>query len=131
MLEVASESTGHRDVVDKREKYAIFEISEYWRFDETGEYHGTRLAGDRLVNGAYAPIDIDELPDGSLQGYSAALNLYLRWQDGQLLWIDPATGEHIATFDSERNRADRERNRADTAEARIRELEERLRLSEG
>ncbi len=131
VLEVASESTGHRDVVDKREKYAIFEISEYWRFDETGEYHGTRLAGDRLVNGAYAPIDIDELPDGSLQGYSAALNLYLRWQDGQLLWIDPATGEHIATFDSERNRADRERNRADTAEARIRELEERLRLSEG
>ena len=47
-------------------------IPEYWRFDETGEHHGKRLAGDRLVNGQYQPMLIEELPDGVLQGYSAA-----------------------------------------------------------
>ena len=38
--------------------YAALGIPEYWRFDETGNYHGVRLAGDRLVNGQYQPIDI-------------------------------------------------------------------------
>ena len=42
------------------------------------------LAGDRLVDGAYQPISIDELEDGSLEGHSAALNLNLRWEQGQL-----------------------------------------------
>ena len=92
---------------------------EYWRFDETGEHHGARLAGDRLVDGRYVPIDIRKLPDGSLEGYSAALNLNLRWENGRLGWHDPAMGEHIATFDTER--AGRLQ-----AEARVRELEEEI-----
>ena len=37
-----------------------------------------------------------------MQGYSAVLNLHLRWEQGQLAWHDPATGRHIATFESER-----------------------------
>ena len=64
-----------------------------------------------------------------LEGYSAALNLNLRWEDGQLKWHDPDTGDHIATFESEREarlkereRADHERERADLErEARLRE----------
>ena len=67
------------------------------------------------------------------------MNLNLRWDDGQLGWYDPATGQRIATFDNERSRADSERparlvaeKRADAAEARaerasIRELEAELR----
>ena len=51
-----------------------------------------------------------------LQGYSAELNLYLRWEQGQLRLHDPATGRHILTYDDQRARAD-------SAEARIRELE--------
>ena len=134
VMEVASRNTGDTDVTDKRVGYAALLIPEYWRFDETGEHHGTRLAGDRLVEGEYVAIDIEELVDGSLQGYSAALNLYLRWEGGQLQWFDPATGEHIATFDSERAgrlqeraRADAAEARAAAAEARVRQLEERLR----
>ena len=134
VLEVASRSTADEDTGPKREDYAALGILEYWRFDPTGEFHGARLAGDRLVDGIYQPIPIDELPDGSLQGHSVALNLTLRWERGQLGWYDPATERHIATFDSERsarlvaeNRADDERNRADAAEARIRELEAELR----
>ena len=147
VLEVASASTANTDTGAKRTDYEALGITEYWRFDETGEHHKTKLAGDRLVNGRYEPIAIEQLPGGILQGYSEALNVHLRWEQGRLAWHDPATGEHIATFESERARADREREarieerearitesaRADAerearlaAEARVRELEERL-----
>ncbi len=141
VLEVASESTGAMDVGAKRVDYARLGIPEYWRFDETGEYHGARLAGDRLVEGRYEPIPIETVSDGVLQGYSPALNLYLRWEDGALVFYDPATGRPIASLEDERQaraaaealaeaqqvRADTEQARADSAEARVRELEERLR----
>ena len=125
VLEVASESTGENDVGDKREYYQVLGIPDYWRFDETGEHHGEKLAGDVLVEGRYEPVEIQELPGGALQGYSRALGLYLRWEEGQMVPRDPATGEPIATLESERARAEAERKarlreqaRADTAEAR-------------
>ena len=68
VLEVASASTGVIDVTDKRDDYAALGIGEYWRFDETGEHHGARLAGDRLVDGEYIPIDIEEVAEGILTG---------------------------------------------------------------
>lgn len=120
VLEIASLHTGHIDVGAKRDDYAALAIPEYWRFDETGAYHGSRLAGDRLAAGAYEPMPIEEVEDGVLQGYSAVLNLHLRWNRGQLEWHDPATGRHIATFEDER--AARLQ-----AEARARELEAELR----
>ena len=115
VLEIASSSSGRTDRIDKRRDYAALGIPEYWRFDETGRHHRARLSGDRLAEGRYEPIPIEVLADGILQGYSAALNLNLRWENGQLAWHDPATGRHIATFESERNRAESER------EARIQE----------
>ena len=134
VLEVASESTGDEDVGEKRDDYAGFGILEYWRFDETGEYHGDRLAGERLVDGEYQPIEIEQLSEDVLQGYSEVLNLNIRWHAGQLEWFDPATGRHIPTFDDERARAEDERTarivaerRADAAEARVRELQDELR----
>ena len=117
VLEIASRSTGIIDVTIKREHYAAMGILEYWRFDATGEYHGARLAGDRLVDGRYVPIPIDPLPGDILQGRSRALNLLLRWEQRRLGWHDPATGDHIATFISERAGRIRERDRADHAEA--------------
>ena len=126
VLEIASPSTGERDVEWKRPRYAELGVREYWRFDETGEHHGARLAGDRLVDGQYEPMDIEEVEEGVLQGYSEALNLLIRWEHGQLGWHDPATGRHIPTFDDERARADAETVRAMEAEARVRELEAEL-----
>ena len=123
-LEIASRSTGRRDTVDKRISYAALGIQEYWRFDETGQFHGTRLAGDSLVSGQYEPLPIEALTDGSLQGYSAILSLNLRWTDGQLGWYDPNTGEHIPTLDDAEARAN-------AAEARVRELENQLRQLDG
>ncbi len=133
VLEVASESTAEADVGAKRDYYAELGIPEYWRFDETGEFHGTRLAGDRLVDGQYQAMVIEELPGGVLQGYSAVLNLRLRWKNGQLIWHDPATGQPILTYEDQRDRADNAQARADAerqahlaAEARNRELEAEL-----
>ena len=140
VLEIASRHTGHIDIDEKRAAYESLGVLEYWRFDETGRYHRTRLAGDRLVNGRYMPVGIDELSAETLQGYSDALDLHLRWERGALGLYNPATGQHIATFTSERVRANREQARADReqaradreraarlqAEARMREMEEQL-----
>ena len=127
VLEIASEKTGWRDVTVKREGYAALGIPEYWRFDNTGgRFHGTPIAGDELVEGEYRPIGIERIGEGTYQGYSAVLNLYLRWEDGALGWYDPATGRHITRFSDERERADAERAARLAAEARIRELEAEL-----
>ena len=145
VLEVASRSTGREDTVVKPEAYAALGIPEYWRFDETGDFHGARIAGDRLVNGEYMPITIERLSEDALQGRSEVLGLDLRWHAGQLEWHDPATGRHIVTFDDERFRADSAESRAVAAEARadderegriqaesrVRELEEELRRMRG
>ena len=145
VLEVASRSTGRRDTIDKRIIYADLGIPEYWRFDETGRYHGARLAGDRLVDGRYEPIALDELPDGSLRGHSIILNVDLRWIDGHLGWYDPATGERFVSLESEREahayeraararaeaRAAAEHEARTSAEVRIQELEEQVRQLRG
>ena len=127
VMEIASPSTGRIDANEKRNDYATLGIPEYWRFDETGGSHGTRLAGDKLVEGRYEPIAIYELSGDILQGFSPTLNLHVRWERGELVWIDPATEERIATFEDERAARLRAETRADHAEARVRELEERLR----
>ena len=119
VMEIASRSTGREDVEQKPADYAALGIPEYWRFDETGEFHRTKLAGDRLVDGQYEPISIQEIEDGILQGYSAALNLLIRWEQGQLRWHDPRTEEHIPTFEGER-----EARLA--AEAQVQELQKEL-----
>ena len=127
VLEVASPSTGRVDVGEKRVDYAALGIQEYSRFDETGEHHGTRLAGDRLVDGVYVPIPIEQLDDGLFQGYSEVLQLCLRWAAGQLRWYFPPEERYVATLESERARAERAQARAEQAEARVRELEDKLR----
>ena len=136
VLEIASRSTGREDAGPKRRDYAALGIPEYWRFDHTptGEHHGTRLAGERLVNGEYVAMDIEELPGGGLQAYSSVLDLNLRWERGELVFYDPATGRPIATLEDERARADTaeaelnaEREARIAAESRVRELEELLR----
>ena len=147
VLEIASEHTGSTDVGRKREDYERLQIREYWRFDETetGRHHGARLGGDMLVDGQYRPAAIEEVGDGALQGYSPVLDLYLRWERGELVWIDPATGQPIATLEDERARVEgaetrarqeeearvQAETRADSAEARVRELEEENRRLRG
>ena len=133
VMEIASRRTGENDVEDKPARYAALGIPEYWRFDETGQFHGTKLAGDQLAGSRYDPIPIEESEEGVLQGYSAVLNLFIRWECGELRWHDPETGQEIPTFEREREGrlAEQEARLAEqegrlAAEARIRELEDEL-----
>ena len=124
VLEVASVRTADNDVTGKRRDYAAFGIPEYWRFDPTGgRRHDAPIAGDRLVDGVYHPIEIVEVEPGHLHGHSDILNLDPCWDHGQLRWYDAGAGEHLKTFVEERE------GRI-AAEARVRELEEELRRQE-
>ena len=126
VMEIASRKTGGTDVEDKPARYAALGVSEYWRFDETGDFHGTKLAGDQLADGQYETIAIEEVEEGVLQGYSAVLNLLIRWERGQLRWHDPETRREIPTFEREREGRIAAEAERDTAQARIQELEAAL-----
>ena len=127
VMEIASRRTGRQDIARKRDGYAALGIPEYWRFDETGEFHGTLLAGDRLAaDGQYQPIPIEEVAEGVLQGFSQVLNLHIRWENGQLRWHNPETGRPIANLEDEREARIRAEEARLLAEARVRELEARL-----
>ena len=141
VLEVASATTANQDVVNKRQDYAAFGISEYWRFDPTGgRRYDAPIAGDRLMNGAYQPVEIVAIGPDHLHGHSDVLNLDPCWDHGELRWFDPASQTHLLTFDQEREgriaerqariaaeaRANTEREARAAAEARVRELEAEL-----
>ena len=159
-LEVASKSTGARDYTVKRAGYAGYGVSEYWRFDRTGgRFHDVPLAGDALVNGEYEPLTIARDPVARLWGYSAVLGLELWWDDGELRFRDPVSGEFLlnareleqarleAEEDAELQRnarlaaevrmdaaeedAELQRNARLAAEARIAEMEAELRRLRG
>ena len=137
VLEVGSASTGLADYTTKRDGYAGYGVTEYWRFDPSGgQYHDRPLAGDTLVEGQYEPIPIN-VESGVHWGHSAVLGLDLYWQDGNLRFYDPATGEFLSDFfevvgerDAMREELDAERVMRLSAEAEIRLLRERLRQLE-
>ena len=153
VLEVGSKSTGEVDEGDKRRDYARFRVPEYWRFDPSGgDFHTTRLAGDRLVGGEYHPITIHRSAERHFWGHSDVLNLDLCWEEGSLRFWDPVGQRYLHTYmeenearrqaearaDTERDAriAERdariaERDARITAEARARQLEEELRRLRG
>ena len=76
VLEIASPSTWREDIARKRDIYAGLEVSEYWRFDPTGELFTPALAWERLEgDGTYRPMPLSTGPDGTLWAHSAVLGL--------------------------------------------------------
>ena len=129
-VEVASASTARQDVTAKRQIYARIGVREYWRFDPTGgNYHGQPLAGERLFEGAYRPIELTREPDGVLKGYSAVLGLCLCWARELPRLYDRATGAYLESgreVAAAREAAEAER---DAAEAQV-AVEQAARLAE-
>ena len=83
------------------------------------------------MDGRYDPVAVEEVEDGVPRGYSAALNLLIRWDRGELHWHDPKTGQEISTFEPGRkvaaeDRVEQEREGRLAAEDRVRELEAEL-----
>ena len=94
--EVASRHTHRRDLVEKRDIYRRMGVTEYWRFDPTGECFTPALAGERPVDGAYQPIPVAADADGILRGYSALLGLDICHRGGlELRLYDPVSGEWL------------------------------------
>ena len=128
VLEVASESTGRRDTTVKRVGYARLGVPEYWRFDRTGgEYHGAALAGDRLVNREYEPIEVTSDEDGVVRGYSEVLGLTLCWVEGRLRFYDPVSGEYLRTYSESEAERQAAKERAAAAELEVHRLREQIR----
>ena len=98
VLEIASKATAPRDETVKRKGYAEMGVSEYWRFDGSGEgRYAQPLAGDRVAGNSYQPIELTKERDGEVRGYSRALSLYLCSDAQRLRLWDPATQEYLPT----------------------------------
>ena len=131
VLEVASESTGVVDYTDKRRDYAACGIPEYWRFDPSGGFfHEVALAGDRLVEGEYQPIEIQVVGDRTYRGYSEVLGLWVYWDERQLRWFDPKSERFLRTHDEEYARAELEAYERQRAELRAESAETRAESAE-
>ena len=150
VLEVASETTSEWDTGGKPGLYSRIGIPEYWRVDPTGgEFYGYPIHGDMLVNGVYHPIPLATEPDGTIWGYSPALDLCLCWNsawdwdvddESGLRFYDRKTGRYLCDFtlvEADRDAAVVERERAVAeraqtvselaqAQERIRQLESEL-----
>ena len=142
VLEIGSESTGRVDTGSKRDIYAEIGVPEYWRYDPTGrDYYGEPLVGERLVDGEYARLPLRYEEDGSIWSHSEALNLDLRWLDGELRFRDSVSGNWLLSYEEQQGRAEEAEARANleaaraeeeragrlTAEVRVAELEAELR----
>ena len=129
VLEVASESTNYRDTGEKPDLYSGIGIPEYWRVDPTGgEFYGYPIAGDTLVNGVYHPMPLATESDGTIWGYSAALDLCLCWNsawdwdvddESGLRFYDRKMGRYLCDFTLVENQLAQ-------AQERIRQLEAEL-----
>ncbi|MCY3542464.1 MAG: Uma2 family endonuclease [Chloroflexi bacterium] len=139
VMEIASDSTWRHDSAAKRAIYAEIGVTEYWRFDPTGECFSPALVGERLVDGAYQPIEVAEDDSGILRGHSEALGLDLcALPDLELRLYDPEREEWLLNYDEEqaaRQAAERnvqtERAARRAAEERVRQLEALLRAQDG
>ena len=98
VMEVASPSTWRRDAAEKRDIYAEMGVSEYWRFDPTGEHFTPQLVGERLSDGEYHQIPLETEGDGIIRGHSAVLGLDICVRPGlELRLYDPESGQWLRT----------------------------------
>ena len=124
VLEIASPGTVADDAGWKRDRYAVMEVREYWRFDpQSGELMPELLTGEVLdAAGEYRPSPVARDATGILRGHSALLGLDLCVVGSELRLYDPAAGEWL------RSHAESEAART-AAEARVAQLEARLRAA--
>ena len=95
VLEVTSRSTRREDQGRKRDLYRELGVTEYWRYDPTGDYLTPRLQGEELVSGEYRRLLGRELADGGSAMWSRVLGLELRLGREGLRFHDAGTGERL------------------------------------
>ena len=96
VMEIASQGTWRRDVNEKRDIYAGLGVTEYWRFDPTGECFTPALVGEWLTGGEYREIPLTMGDAGILQGRSSVLGLDICVIPGlELRLYVPESGEWL------------------------------------
>ena len=132
VMEVASPSTWRRDAGEKRDIYAGMGVTEYWRFDPTGEHFTPQLVGERLADGEYQQIQLEAEGDGIMRGHSAVLGLDICVRPGlELRLYDPESGQWLRTHrESEQALQAAEAGRQ-AAEDEVRRLREQLQNLQG
>ncbi len=120
VMEIASTSAYVNDLTEKRTLYADLGVTEYWRYDPTGECFNPPLEGETLVEQAYRQIAVAEDTQAILRGYSSVLGLDICVRNGQLRLYDPIQAKWL------RNLAESEAA-LQSAQQRIQTLENQLR----
>ena len=119
VMEMASGSTWRRDMRQKRDIYALLDVTEYWRFDPGRSFFTPPLVGERLVDGEYTPLPTATDEEGLLRGHSEVLGLDLCvLPGGELRFHDRESGRWLRTLreeSMERDAADRARQAEATA----------------
>ena len=132
VMEVASPSTWQRDASEKRDIYAEMGVSEYWRFDPTGDFFSPELVGERLVGGEYQPIPMETDADGILRGRSEVLALDICARPGlELRLYDPESGQWLRTHQESEEALQESEAARRAAEEEVARLRERLRGLQG
>ena len=119
VLEISSERSRVVDLRDKPDIYLEMGVGEYWRLDPTGgDFYTPALQGDRLVGGAWEPIEVAPDEDGFLRGHSPAVGLDLHAEPRRLRFSDPQTGLWVPNFGERLREREIYRRRCEAAEAR-------------
>ena len=138
VMEIASPGTWERDAGDKRRIYADMGVTEYWRFDPTGECFTPRLIGETLSGGQYQRLPLESDGAGMIWSRSGLLGLDICVLPGlELRLYDPATGQWLLTPQEKETALQASEEARQSAEAALREseaenerLRERLRILE-
>jgi Uma2 family endonuclease len=138
VFETTSDTTRCNDTKVKPPIYADLGIPEYFMYDPTADYLDPPLAGMRLVNGDYEPIEPDS--QGRLLCCELGIKLFLEGDD--LVMCDARTGRRLLTeaevaqaeasatksrAKSAREKAKAEADKARAAEEEVERLRQKLR----
>ena len=127
VMEIASSGTWRRDATEKRVIYAEMGVTEYVRFDPTGNYFTPALVMETLDGTSYHEQALDTDDDGILRGHSAVLGLDICvTPDLSLRLYDPAAGEWLRTHQETEAAYLRSEAARQAAEAEIIRLREQL-----
>lgn len=97
VMEIASPGTLRRDAAAKREIYSEIGVTEYWRFDPTGECFTPALVGETLADSQYRELPL-QTDDEMLWGRSAVLGLDICVLPGlELRLYDPVGRQWLLT----------------------------------
>ena len=93
---VASEDAAKNDVPNRLAIYERMGVSESWFFDITGgELLGKPILGYFLADGKHRPAQVSATPNGTVAGYSPAIDLIICCVDDKLRFRK--TGDYLQT----------------------------------